>query len=106
MGTQLYRHGDVVIEAVEKPRNLGEPRKPDARGAVLAEGERTGHHHRVQGAKVWDMDDGTCVLEVPEGGGTLVHEEHLPIKLSAGCYRTYQKRAYTEGDAGWAPVQD
>jgi hypothetical protein len=44
----------------------------------LAEGEATGHAHRVEGtAEVFDLDEsGTMRLTVPVGNAILTHEEH------------------------------
>jgi len=46
-------------------------------GNVLAEGEATGHHHRVQVA-VMEREDG---LREFSGPTTVTHEEHKPITL-------------------------
>ena len=50
----------------------------------LAEGEVTGHAHRVTAreATVWDGEDGVRVLEAPDGTD-VVHEEHHTGTLPA-----------------------
>lgn len=46
-------------------------------GGILAEGEVSGHHHRV-GVQVLERTDGVRIFE----GATIVrHEEHNPIEL-------------------------
>ncbi len=56
---------------------------------VVAEGEATGHAHRLTGedAMVWQRSakDGTREIDAPNGA-TLSHEEHKPINLPAGEY--------------------
>lgn len=89
----LYRHGDVLVESIDDvPR--------DARRLqhlVLAEGELTGHSHRVaqrDGAVLWRSDRG-LFLSVTVPTVTLIHQEHGPIDLPQGCYRVWQQREYT-----------
>ena len=49
---------------------------------VLAEGEVTGHAHRV-GVDVYEADDGVREFS---GATTVTHEEHGPITLPADDY--------------------
>jgi len=51
--------------------------KKVVKGNVLAEGETTGHAHRVQ-VKVMERIDG---LREFDGATTITHEEHKPITL-------------------------
>jgi hypothetical protein len=57
---------------------------------VLAEGEATGHAHRVRpsrGAKAHLLELGDRLfLRVLNGDATVVHEEHRPITLPPGEY--------------------
>ena len=46
-------------------------------GNKLADGETTGHSHRVS-VTVMEREDGVRLFE---GGTTVVHEEHKPITL-------------------------
>lgn len=95
MPEKLWRHGDVLIQAVAALPEGG-VRRP---GAVLAYGEVTGHSHRVEtpeNAELW------WVEEVPKGSlylrvlapTRIVHEEHRPIPLEPGIYRVWQQREY------------
>lgn len=92
----LYRHGDVLVETIEA---LPE----DARRLqhlVLAEGELTGHSHRVaerDAAVLWQSDRG-LFLSVTGSSATLVHQEHGPIVLPRGAYRVWQQREYTPSE--------
>lgn len=90
----MWRHGDVFIEMVEKlPVGL----KP-LRLQVLAEGEITGHAHRIKEPGTAKFFEGAqegerfFIIEAPEV--TLVHEEHGPIKLKQGNYRSWIQREY------------
>ena len=49
----------------------------EVKGGILAEGETSGHHHRV-GVQVMERPDG---IRLFEGATTAVHEEHGKIDL-------------------------
>lgn len=95
---QMYRQGDVLIK---QTKALPEDAKPAGHG-VLAEGEATGHAHRLVGAELlkWTLPGGGSVTEtalgfrVGEGGATVVHEEHSPISLPAGNFVVRRQREY------------
>lgn len=89
----LYRHGDVLVESVnaipEDARRL--------QHLVLAEGELTGHSHRVKerdSAVLYQTGRGRF-LTVTDDTATLIHQEHGPIVLPRGFYRVWQQREYT-----------
>lgn len=88
----LYRHGDVLLgRIVSLP--LGAQRRV---GATLAQGEVTGHSHRIQQAhavQLW-VQGSDLFLEVKEPLVTLVHEEHRAIELPYGLYRVWRQREY------------
>ena len=52
-------------------------KKKEIKTKTLAEGESTGHAHRVQ-VKVLEREDGVREFEGPT---TVTHEEHKPIEL-------------------------
>ena len=106
MGTTI-RHGDVVIEALDTKPETG-PEIVDARGVVLAEGEATGHAHRVVGqTRLYAGADGAeKFLRVVRSAATVTHEEHKDVALRPGWYRVSQKRQYSEDDQGWQTVLD
>jgi len=90
----LYRQGDVLIAAVAKL-------PPDSRPLAhltLAEGEITGHAHRVvprPGSTAQLLAaEGSLFLRIAGGGADVVHEEHGPIGLDAGLYRSWRQREY------------
>ncbi|GAA4434632.1 hypothetical protein [Bremerella cremea] len=89
----LYRHGDVLVRRVAA---IPEDAKKRLH-LTLAEGEITGHSHRIaepKAAKLYELR-GQRFLEVTEDQATLVHEEHGPITLSRGCYLVWQQREYS-----------
>jgi hypothetical protein len=54
----------------------------------LALGEVTGHSHQValadrDGVQMYEMDGATFLRVTAEGGISIVHEEHGPVKLPA-----------------------
>jgi len=48
----MYRHGDVIIlDAVQLPQQATR-----RESNIVAEGEVTGHAHRLSGGEVWESD--------------------------------------------------
>lgn len=89
----MYRHGDLLVAAVAEipagSRRLSH--------LTLAEGEMTGHSHRIAEANqatLYACDD-QLYLEVFQAGATLVHQEHGPIVLPEGVYRAWKQREYS-----------
>lgn len=81
------QQGDVLLEVVKIP--LGAKRKS---GLVLAEGEITGHAHRLNvpkgvTAELFQEEKGDLYLRVSGGKVELVHEEHAPQVIEPGEYR-------------------
>lgn len=93
MQQKLWRHGDVLIQAVACLPEGGV--RLAVTELVLAHGEVTGHAHRVETperAELWWVMD-TLYLQVLEPT-RIVHEEHEPIPLEPGVYRVWQQREY------------
>ena len=91
-----YRHGDILIERVDGLPKGARLRASTGR-VVLAEGEVTGHAHRIERADVaelYDADRGETYLRVAESTG-VVHEEHARIALEPGVYRIHRQREYS-----------
>lgn len=89
---QTWRQGDVFIIAThELPKDL------TVRPPVLAEGEVTGHAHRVKaGAKAQVLVDGAggMFLDVADEEATILHEEHGPVTVPRGQYVVRIQREY------------
>jgi hypothetical protein len=89
----LYRHGDVLVSAIAAiPADA--VKRPHL---VLAEGEMTGHSHRIAEAGSAELYQlGTHMyLRVLAPTATLVHDEHGPIPLPRGHYRVWRQREYS-----------
>ena len=88
----LYRHGDVLIRRIARLPIGAQPRE----GTTLAQGELTGHSHRLQqphAVQLWGQGS-DLFLEVKAKTATLVHEEHQAIELPQGMYRVWRQREY------------
>ena len=87
-----YRQGDLLIRRIESlPQGLT---KLDTK--ILAEGEATGHQHRLTSKTVQVFRDDAnqqkyLSLEEPT---QLVHEEHKPITIEKGTYVVIQEREF------------
>ena len=88
----MWRQGDIFIV----PDRIPDAAKPRP-NLILAEGEITGHAHRVKSAGMATVlvdPDGRMFLDVTEQA-TVVHEEHGPITLGRGTYRVWRQREYS-----------
>ena len=80
----LYQQGDVLIETVTIPIGA----VPTGQ-RVLAEGEATGHTHRVEGdAQMLAMGE-EIFLRALSGDVRVIHEEHRPVALPPGGFRSF-----------------
>jgi hypothetical protein len=87
-----FRQGDVVIQPEKIPTEA--TRKE---GLVLAEGEVTGHAHRIVrgNAELYrDFVKGLLWMKVLSEYATLVHEEHEDIELPMGEYSVKIQREW------------
>lgn len=82
----LIVQGDVFCSKVEKvPSNAKKENN-----LILAEGEATGHFHKVTTgvATLYTIPDSVDkFLEVISDIATITHEEHKPITLPKGTYK-------------------
>jgi hypothetical protein len=102
------RHGDVLIfSTVVKLPAEARMVPPGARGIVLAEGEVTGHAHRiadVAGAVLYEWNGGRYLDVVAVAGVTLRHEEHHAVTIPKGLHEIKIQREYSP--EGWRYVAD
>ena len=101
MKSTMHRQGDILLTAIDQlPTGL--TLLPDN---VIVRGEATGHAHRLQEGRVLEDAQGHLFLEVllPT---QVVHQEHHPIALNAGCYRVTRQHEYVPGTAGSARSLD
>ena len=88
----LFRQGDIYIESV---RCLPEGATKQLT-TVLADGELTGHTHRIldfRTASVFHLGV-EMFVDVTTDRAEIVHEEHATIALNRGVYRVWQQREY------------
>lgn len=89
----LFRHGDVLIKSInEIPRGA---KKISTN--IIVRGEITGHAHQIvedSGVQLY-RDSDFIYIEVSGNNATIIHEEHKPIKLRRGKYKTWVQREYT-----------
>lgn len=88
-----YGHGDVLIRPVTAiPAGATKSAK-----RVLAEGEATGHAHRLledSDVEVYEDAKGTLWLRVGEGGAQVTHEEHGVRAIDPGVYEVGKQLEY------------
>lgn len=90
------RQGDVLLHPVKEVPAGATLIPDDGQDIILAEGEVTGHAHRIRkpGKKIKrHMHEGVLYLEVLEPV-TVDHEEHGPSPMEAG--QVYQVRRQVE----------
>lgn len=89
----LFRQGDIFIESVATIPAQAVKRNH----LLLAEGEATGHRHRVDdhsgSADLYEFGEETF-LDVLSEDATVIHDEHGPIVLPHGRYRVWRQREY------------
>lgn len=97
---KMFRQGDVLIVAVDKIPAAAEPIARTKRGVVLAEGEVTGHAHRIPArtASLYRTEENARFLRVAGPAPVqLKHEEHKTVTLPAGDYRVTIHAEYQPG---------
>ena len=86
------QQGDVLIKPItdfhdknELPENV---RLKAVKNVVLAEGEVTGHAHRIEqdNCYLYEDEDGNLFLEVKDKPCNLTHEEHKPQDIRPGLW--------------------
>ena len=93
------RQGDVILQPTQQPQGKKLPH------LTLAEGEVTGHSHRISDGKAELYEkDGTLYLRVLSQTATLTHEEHKAIKIPQGDWMVKIQREYEP--EGWRYVAD
>jgi hypothetical protein len=85
-----YQQGDVTIKPVECLPQGGQK----VEGAILAEGEATGHQHKAVGDAVIVLQNLNQRYLAAPHGAEVVHPEHNPIRIPPGNYRIDRVREY------------
>lgn len=108
---KLIRQGDLVFLPQEVSGYLLErlqEQEPEKRG-VIAEGEATGHHHRLavlEDAQVFHLGSNESYLRVGPNGVSIVHEEHGPVRLAPGDYKVNRAREFDYLESVARPIAD
>ena len=104
--TTYYQQGDVLLFPVEE---IPKDTKKEM-GVVLAEGEVTGHAHRLQRPveifKAPGHQDGDDVYMSSPRRIELTHEEHATQVIPPGKYRVSRVREYDYATQEARRVQD
>lgn len=102
----IYQQGDVLVQKVRSiPEEAVEVRR-GRRGFVLAEGEVTGHAHRVKDEiRLYRGEDGMMYLKA-DNPFTLLHEEHKSIRFTPGVYKAWKVREYDHIEEAIRQVAD
>lgn len=80
--SKFYQQGDVLIVKVDRIPE-GSPKEDK----IVAEGEVTGHMHRVLGdANVVVDKDGNLFVDAPNGAD-VTHDEHNTVSVGPGQYK-------------------
>lgn len=88
---KMVRQGDVLFVPIDKIP-AGATLEKDRR--VVAEGEATGHYHKLVGeAEVYSLE--SMLFTKVAGDVLVVHEEHAPIAVEEGLYEIRIQREYT-----------
>lgn len=93
----MLRQGDVLIVAVDAiPSTAVEVARDAKRGIVLAEGEVTGHAHRIPSrhANLYRTENDARYMRVT-APVQLKHEEHSMVSIPAGDYRVSIHHEYS-----------
>jgi hypothetical protein len=101
-----YEHGDVILKKVEEIPKTAKTVKCKT-AIVLAEGETTGHAHRIldlAGAEMKQVNGKMFLhLEQPK---MLVHEEHGKLRIEPGDYEIDRVKEYNPFEDEIRRVQD
>lgn len=96
---QAIRQGDVILLPVQQVEGQKIPH------LTLAEGEVTGHKHRItEGKAELSENDSTLYLRVISESALLAHEEHKAISIPQGDWIVKIQREYEP--EGWRYVAD
>lgn len=99
-----YRHGDVSLHLVTEDIDFG--KAESTAEAVIAEGEATGHYHKLVGdvmtMKGFDEKTYIKVLKPTK----LIHNEHHCLTILPGTYRQEQEVEYDYYEKAIRKVRD
>jgi len=95
----LLQQGDVLIESIDSIPKKALKKEAGKKGFILAEGETTGHAHRISAdtdVELFQTEIDKIIsmyLDVKEPA-TITHEEHKHFVIPPGKYTIRQVREY------------
>ena len=105
---KILRQGDVLLIPTDQEPGTERVAK-DPRGLVLAEGESSGHCHRLfgRGHHLFHRSATERLLVVGRaggelrvvGGGSVGFDRHTPVSLAPGKYLVRIQRSWTSANA-------
>ena len=93
----FWRQGDIYFVKLDEEINPAEA--TPLKNGVIAKGEQTGHSHRLsqssiaQGAALL-LVGRSMFLRSPQGGASIVHDEHHTIDLPTGSYAVVPQQEF------------
>ena len=90
----MFRHGDLLGKQV-KSIPVDAVKKSSGKVNILAEGEITGHHHRMlTSVDVTVFEDTDSMYFKLDDEASLVHEEHKEVKIAPATYKVLKEREF------------
>ena len=92
---KYLQQGDVLIKSCGSVPDGAKKVSATSRGYVLAEGEATGHAHRIEdiaGIEFMEKDGKLYIVNMKPA--KLGHEEHKMVTIPAGCWEVSKVREY------------
>ena len=95
--TPFWRQGDIYF--VKLDEEISSANATPVKNGIIAKGETTGHAHRVAPSSIaagalLTLVGSSMYLRSPKTGTTIVHDEHGPIELPAGCYAVVPQQEF------------
>ena len=85
---EWIRNGDVILHKVNEVKGTQKQMKE----CILAEGEVTGHFHRLKGQILESVTETERFIEVQGQDAMLSHEEHDTLTIPEGKYQVLIQR--------------
>ena len=108
----MFEQGDVLVKSFEDDIPKNSKKVFEGKDKILAEGETTGHSHRIKSDENCYMYEAEVkgvkclLLEVLDKPATLFHEEHGQIKIPKGKYLIDRVQEYDHFKMEARSVQD
>lgn len=93
-----YQQGDVLLKEINSYGiNFNEKNYNEKKDLILAEGEATGHNHRiVSGLAMLYVSGNDMFLKVISETALLKHQTHNPIEIPKGDYKIEIVKEYDD----------